>query len=92
MRGTHLKIHLAVSQQQNTPTLMYNFAAKKYIFAVCHHSSALYVHWLPFCARATKLNIPVSKHFGKLHAPIGIATTSKSDEIFHYLSFCRNHH
>ena len=50
------------------------------------------IHSLPFCAPATKLNIPVSEHFGKLHAPIGIATTSKSNEIFSYLSFCHNHH
>ena len=71
MQGTHTKIHLAISQQQNTPTL-YNFVTK---ILFCHyflHSSAK--HSLPFCAPATKLNIPVSEHFGKLQTPIGISS------------------
>ena len=76
MQGTHTKIHLAIlSQQQITPTL-YNFAEQICTFLSFASSFCTTVQYTGclFCAPATKLNIPVSEHFGKLHAPIGIAT------------------
>ena len=48
---------------------------QKYILAVCHyHLSYSAVQHGPFCGTATKLNIPVSEHFGKLQTPIGISS------------------
>ena len=65
---------------------------QKYILAVCHyHLSYSAVQHGPFCGTATKLNIPVSEHFGKLQTPIGISSVRIRWNIPR-LSFCRNQH